>query len=145
MDELVCYKNRWYIPPGLLRRELLRHHHNDEWSGHFAYCRTIDLLKRKYYWPKMSVDVQEYLDSCANCARAKPRRHCPYGELQSLPIPNRPRQDWTLNFITDLPPSVRRGQVFDSILMVVDQYTKYSKYIPSQKNWEVDDLADMLI
>ena len=134
MDKLVCYKNRWYIPPGLLRRELLQHHHDDEWSGHFAYCKTIDLLKRKYYWLKMSVDVQEYLDSCANCARAKLRRHCPYGELQSLLISNGPRQDWTLDFIIDLPPSVRRGQVFDSILVVVDQYTKYSKHIPSRKD-----------
>ena len=119
-DKLVCYKNRWYIPPGLLRRELLRHHHNDEWSGHFAYCWTIDLLKHKYYWPKMSANVQDYLDSCANCVRAKPRRHRFYGKLQSLPIPNRPRQNWTLNFITNLPPSVRRGQVFDSILVVVN-------------------------
>ena len=29
--------------------------------------------------------------------------------------------------------------------MVVDRYTKYSKYIPSQKDWEADDLADVLI
>ena len=125
-NELACYNDRWYIPPGLLRRELLRQHHDDAWAGHFSFKRTVDLLKRKFYWPKMSTDVQEYIDSCPTCRQMKARRHLPYGELQLLPIPTGPQKDWTLDFITDLPPSVCRGQVFDSILVVVDRYTKFS-------------------
>ena len=56
-----------------------------------------------------------------------------------------PQKDWTLDFITDLPPSVCRGQVFDSILVVVDRYTKFSLYIPSRKDWDAENLADALV
>ena len=145
VDEIVCYGDQWYIPPGLLRRELLHQHHDNAWAGHFAHRRTLDLLQRKFYWPKMSADVDEYVKACADCRRTKPRRHLPYGELQSLPIPKGPRQDWTLDFITDLPPSVRRGQVFDAVLVVVDRYTKFARYIPARKDWEAEDMADVLV
>ena len=50
-----------------------------------------------------------------------------------------------MDFITDLPPSARRGLVFDSILVAVDRYTKYTRYIPSRKDWDAVELADSLV
>ena len=144
-DELLCYENRWYLPPGLLRREILRLHHDDPFAGHFAFDRTLDLVRRKYYWPEMINEVREYVEACVNCKRIKAARHLPYGELQSLPFPKGPRQEWTMDFITDLPPSMLRGVAYDSILVIVDCYSKYAIYLPARKDWKAKTFADLVV
>ena len=92
-DELLCYKQKWYVPPGFLCWELLRQHHNDLWVGHFGPCKMLDLLQHYYYWPQMSTKVQEYMNAYHACRLTKPRWHLPYGKLQLLPIPMGPRKD----------------------------------------------------
>ena len=46
-----------------------------------------------------------------------------------------------MDFITDLPPSAGEGTAFDSILVVVDRYTKMLLYIPAKKTITIDELA----
>ena len=55
------------------------------------------------------------------------------------------RQDWTIDFITELPPSLQKGSKFDTILIVVDKFTKYSIYLPAQENWNANTLVDILV
>ena len=49
-----------------------------------------------------------------------------------------------MDFIVKLPPSAWRNQVFDSILVVVDRYTKMARYILCTKRITTDELADLL-
>jgi transposase InsO family protein len=48
-----------------------------------------------------------------------------------------------MDFITDLPPSRWRGQVFNSILVIVDRFTKMARYIPVHKTIDAAELADI--
>jgi hypothetical protein len=50
-----------------------------------------------------------------------------------------------MDFVTDLPPSKRRGKAYDSILVVVDRYTKMARYIPVRKTIDAAQLADTLV
>ena len=51
-------------------------------------------------------------------------RHKPYGKLEPLPVPERPWQKVSLNFITQLL-SLYIGQAeYNTILVIVDRYTK---------------------
>ena len=50
-----------------------------------------------------------------------------------------------MDFITDLPPSKSHGQVYDSILIVIDQFTKLAQYILVRKMIDMPQLADMFI
>jgi hypothetical protein len=143
-DDLLHYEGKYYIPPGRLRRELLKQNHDDPQAGHFGYDKTLELLRRKYYWPLMPADVREYTGSCSKCLQSKPTRHKPYGLLESLPVAEGPRRHWTMDFITDLPPSRYRGLVYDAILVMVDRFTKYSRYIPARKDWDAEFLGDVL-
>ena len=140
--ELLCYNEKWYVPAGLLRRRLLERNHDDPFAGHFGFDRTLDLIRRKYYWAGMYKDVKHYVETCAKCHRAKAVRHKPWGQLSSLPLPRAPFSDMTMDFITDLPPSMRRGLVSDSILVAVDRYTKFAIYIPSRMDWSAEIMAD---
>ena len=61
-------------------------------------------------------------------------RHLPHGELQSLLLLIEPRQDWRMDFITGLSPSKLMNIIFDAILVVIDKYTKFARYILSCKD-----------
>ena len=126
-----------------LRMELLAKYHDDQLAGHFAYEKTLDLLRRNYGWVRMASDVKEYVDSCDVCQRVKAHRHRPYGELQALPIPEEPWKEIAMDFITGLPPSRLDGQVYDAILTVVDRYTKMARYLPTRKKLTARELADL--
>jgi transposase InsO family protein len=140
------FKNRVYVPPEpALRAELLKTYHDDPLAGHFGRAKTVELLTRSYHWLHMERDVKEYIDSCIVCQVAKSLKQRPAGELQSLPQPQRPWQELSMDFITGLPISQRNGVAYDAILVIVDRYTKMARYIPTQKSATASDLADMFI
>jgi hypothetical protein len=66
-------------------------------------------------------------------------------KLQSILMLKESRQDWTMNFITDLSSSKRWNKAYDSILIVIDRYTKYARYIRARKNWTAVQLTDVLV
>jgi len=145
-DRGLLYRNdRLYVPRDqAMQQELLRIHHDDLLAGHFGIERTSELLRRKFYWKGMKQDVEDYVSTCAECQRNKPHRHRPYGNLNSLPIPERPWQEITMDFITGLPPCEYQGRVYDAILVVMDRYTKRAKYIHTMKTLDAAGLADLL-
>ena len=55
-------------------------------------------------------------------------------------------QDLTMDFIVGLPPSINEyGQAADSILVVVDRFTKYSRYYAVQSTIDAPKLADLFM
>ena len=54
-------------------------------------------------------------------------RHKPYGDLQSLPIPIHCWKNLLIDFVTGLP---RKGDSYDSILVIVNRLTKMVYYEP---------------
>jgi hypothetical protein len=68
----------------------------------------------------MRADVDRYTRNCHTCQGSKPNRHALFGVLRPLPIPERPWQDISMDFVTGLPWSNR----CDTIWAVVDQLTK---------------------
>src|ERR1700761_2711626 len=118
----------------------MRMHHDDALAGHFGRAKTLELISRKYFWDSMRKDVEQYVRSCMVCQRSKAKRHRPYGELSSLPMPARAWQEISMDFITDLPPSKRDDCVYDAILVIVDRYTKMNLYIPTTKACTAADL-----
>jgi hypothetical protein len=89
--------------------------------------------------------TQEYVDTCSTCHRIKFVRHKSHDLLQSFSIFERSRQDWTMNFITDLSFSKHREVVYDSMLMMIDRYIKFNLYISSKKTWNAENLTNALI
>src|SRR5882724_7673208 len=80
-----------------------------------------------YYWPGLPVYVKDYCKLCITCSCAKPMHHKPYGLLKQLPIPNKPWNSISMDFIEKLPPS----SSYTSILVIVDRLSKKSLFIPT--------------
>jgi len=142
---LLTWKNRVYVPSQQgIRNEILYLCHDHPYAGHFGVERTAELIKRDFFWKGLDAEVQQYVSSCHVCQEVKFKRHKPYGELQSLPIPEKPFQEVSMDFIVGLPPSRLGAQVFDSILVIVDRFTKFSLYIPTTKKITAEALAQLV-
>ena len=51
-DDLIYWKTLLYIPPSpTLRERVIKENHNHPLAGHPGICRTLDLVKTRYYWP----------------------------------------------------------------------------------------------
>jgi hypothetical protein len=92
-NDLLRWKNKWYIFWNLLKKELLKQNHDDSYVDHFEHEKTLNLLKKKYFWNNMSKNVKKYVDSCSICHRVKFVRHKSHELLQAFSISKNSRQD----------------------------------------------------
>jgi hypothetical protein len=74
-DDFLCFKNAWYVSANFMRRLLLKQNHDDSHARHFNVKKTLELLKRKYYWFAMSQNVKKYVNAYFSCHRIKTIRH----------------------------------------------------------------------
>ena len=136
-----------YVPEDLtIRSEILRVNHDDPWQGgHFGRSRTQKVIKRFYYWPELARDVRKYVSTCDICQRMKSPRHKPYGLLMPIPVPEGPWTDISLDFVTGLPPSARRGTAYDALLVVVDRFSKMIRLVPCGIDIAAEELGEILV
>jgi transposase InsO family protein len=143
-DGLVLFKKRIYIPPAAtLKQVLLELHHDDPLAGHFGERRTSELLKMNFHWERIDQEVKDYVKGCAICQSVASPRHRPYGKLNSLLIPSRPWSELTMDFITGLPQTYFKGSIVDSILVIVDRYTKMALFFAVSITITSDQLAEL--
>ena len=87
----------------------------------------MELIKRKFHWTNLDHDVEDYIRGCPICQGTTVKRHRAYGELQSLPLPKRPWQEISIDFISGLPEVFNGKQYVNCILVIVDRFTKYAR------------------
>lgn len=145
---LLLHEGHVYIPDSNeLRLRILREKHDHPTAGHPGYKKTYELIRREFYWPLMRKFISDYCTSCDICSRAKPSRHKPYALIKFLPIPFRPWESISLDFIVELPISISDldGNTYDAILVIVDRLTKMSIFIPTTGKLDAKGLARLYI
>ena len=115
------------VLPCHLRNYVLHALHDE--VGHMGRDRTLQLVQDRYFWPKMSQHVAEYISVCSRCLRRKTPIN------QKAPLVNitssAPLEILCIDYLT-LEPS--KGNI-ENVLVVTDHFTKYSRAFPckSQK------------
>jgi len=141
----VYYRDRLYIPPvDDVRLQVLHRSHTAAPAGHPGRFKTYDILRRSYFWPRMSRDTATFVMGCNLCARTKSSRTNPLGFLDPLPIPFRPWTDISVDYIGPLPPCKYKGLEFTHVLVVVDRLTKMRHFIPVPDT-TAEGLADAFV
>jgi RNase H-like domain found in reverse transcriptase/Integrase zinc binding domain len=120
---------------------ILQSFHDHPVSGHFGVNKTLSVIRREYTWPNIQEFVADYVKSCTTCARSKAKQHKPYGLLHQLPIPLRPWESISMDFIEQLPDS----EGFTAILVVVDRFSKQALFIPTHDTITSAQLAELFI
>lgn len=100
---------------------LLQEYHDTPTGGHAGVTKTMARLSENFTWPGLRDDVTRFIANCLDCQLTKyyeAKRSA--GLLCPLPIPYRPWEDLSMDFIVGLPPY--HGQT--TIFVVVDHFSK---------------------
>jgi hypothetical protein len=152
-DGCVYWKGMLWVPNDEhLIQKILESEYNTKIAGHMGQDKTIELVRRNLWWPKMDAQIIDFVQSCVDCQKDKATCHQPYGLLNPLELSYSPWQSIAMDFITDLPESEGCNQLW----VIIDRFTKMAHFIPLQKDqktaqldlvkifvWEVFRLHDL--
>jgi hypothetical protein len=115
-------------------------------AGYYRVEKTLELLRRSWYWENMKGNICNYYRECNICQKVKAKRHLPYSLLSSLLQPERPWSEISIDFITGLPPykNPAGGPDFNTILIVINRYSKMAKYITYYKTVNSPELTKII-
>ncbi|KAF8757331.1 hypothetical protein RHS01_04118 [Rhizoctonia solani] len=138
---LLFYQGQIVVPDvGTLRADLLRIFHDSPLAGHPGRQRTLELLSRNYYWPGICTDTYWHVDSCKTCQRIRKPKYTSIPP-QPLELPTRPWQHVSYDMIVDLPKDGNHN----SILVIVDSFTKYGIFVKCSKKLKAPELAELFL
>ncbi|MBW0485750.1 hypothetical protein O181_025465, partial [Austropuccinia psidii MF-1] len=120
---------------------ILQKRHDSPLAGHPGQEKTLKLVKWDFHWSRMTQFIKDYVSSCQQCSRNKNIHHKKFGFLKPLPIPNGPWICLSMDFITQLLLS----NSFDSMLVIVERFSKMAVFIPTMSSITSLDLAHLFI
>jgi hypothetical protein len=142
----VWYKDGQQVVTGDIKdkRCIIQSHHDTPVHRHPGISKTIQLTERLYWWPKMRLDITEYVKGCADCQQHKVNTQPTKAPLQPIypKLEATPFETVALDFIVKLPVS----QGYDLILTITDQgCTKAAIFIPCNKDITAEETAALYI
>ena len=146
-------KGHWSLTDGLLKRygrvvvpeslrtSLLTEAHCQIASAHLGATKTKQIVRARYYWYKMSDDIEQFVRNCHACRRSTVLRDKTPSLLHLLPIADRPWQHLSVDFKSF--PKDRRG--FDTIAVFVNRFGKRPISIPCYRTVDAPELARLYL
>jgi hypothetical protein len=138
-EGLLYRANKLRVPASSIRLLQLQEAHGGGLMGHFGVKKMEDVLAAHFFWPRMRREVERYVSCCTTCNKAKSRLN-PHGLYMPLPVPPAPWEDIGTDFHLGLPRTKRRR---DSVLVVVDHFSKMAHFIPCHKTDNASHVADL--
>ena len=136
-NDILHYRGRLYVPKQMIPT-ILESEHDNKVAGHFGQEKTIELLRRNFWWRGMDTDITAYILVCPDCQRDRSRRHRRYSLLSPLELPYAPWQSIAMDFITKLP----RSNGCTELWVVIDRFSKMAHFIPLEEDKKIaKDLA----
>uniref|UniRef100_A0A669BQ97 Gypsy retrotransposon integrase-like protein 1 n=1 Tax=Oreochromis niloticus TaxID=8128 RepID=A0A669BQ97_ORENI len=121
VKEKMCGKqSRQLVLPARYRSMVLRSLHDE--CGHMGAERTTELIKERFYWPRMAAEIEQYIRTCGRCISRKtlPQRASPLNQITS----NGPLDLVCIDFLQIEPDS--KGVA--NVLVVTDHYTRMHRH-----------------
>jgi len=123
-----------------LRRDVIDSVHSPSYAAHGGRDKTLELVKRTFYWPKMDQDVADFVKKCFKCQTNKSSNQKKAGLLQPVEIPNQFWECVTTDLITQLPPT---SSGYDAVVVFVDKLSKMVKVEPCHSDIDATTFAKL--
>lgn len=114
------------ILPAQYKSMVLKSMHDD--IGHLGIERTTELVRNRFYGPKMASEIATYIQNCGRCVARKslPHRAAPMQQIMS----NGPLDLVCMDFLSIEPDS--KG--IANVLVITGHYTKVCSGIPDKRS-----------
>ena len=116
-------ENYQLVLPQKYRSLTMKKLHND--IGHQGRAKTLDLVRDRYYWPRMVTDVEEWVRKCVHCkvSRGVAEKTPPVNIVTSQLLELVCLDHLTLEMS-------RRG--YANVLVMIGHFTSYAQAIPTR-------------
>lgn len=128
------------VLPKPLREQVMQAHHDDLMAGHMGFYKTTQRISQWYYWPSMTTDIKQWIDSCQVCQQHKKSQEKKKGKLVPIEA-ERPFELMGLDILTDLPTTARGNK---HIVVFTDYYTKWPEAFAVQAK-DAQTVAKLLL
>ncbi|KAI5616885.1 hypothetical protein C0J50_23556 [Silurus asotus] len=124
------------VLPSVFKEVVLKATHDE--LGHLGIERTTDLLRSRFFWPKLAGDVEQYIKNCGECVTRKTPCHraAPLHHISS----NGPMDLVCIDFLSMEPDPTG----ISNVLVVTDHFTRYAQAFPS-RNQKAQTVAKILV
>lgn len=123
------------VLPQEYQEMVLKSLHDDH--GHLGVDKTLELVRDRFYWPKMTASVEDHCKWCSRCVKRKtlPKKAATMVNIAT----DAPMQLVCIDFLS-LEPDRKNHS---SILVVTDHFTRYSQAYPT-KDQKASTVAKIL-
>jgi hypothetical protein len=144
-DNRIYYRNQLFVPANdEFKMQIIYRTYSSGPVGHPGRMKTIELIGRSYFWPRMTQDIQAFVKACEFCSRTKASRSAFFGYLHLLPVPFQAWQNILINCVIFLPICEKNGEKYNHIAVIVCRLTKMRHFIPT-KGLTAAELADAFV
>lgn len=149
-DEKICkrtscneeepYQWKLWIPTTLTHKVIEKAHVTTT-AAHGGIAKTLDRIRRFFYWPRMTLQVREYIRSCQICNETKPANPNLRPSIGQEVVTERPFQKLYIDFLGKYPRS-KGGNSY--IFIVVDHFSKFT-FLKAMKDATANNVIQFLV
>ena len=127
------------VPKGI-QDEILKFSHDHRLSGHLKTKKTLERLRRRFYWSGYRRNVELHCRNCIQCNARKGTTKKPKSALKTYTVGS-PMQRCAMDIMGPLPPT-QQGNKY--ILVISDYFTKWTEAYP-MPDQEATTVANLLV
>ncbi|GFT92148.1 retrovirus-related Pol polyprotein from transposon 412 [Trichonephila clavipes] len=102
--------------------------HESVYGGHMGVKKTKERIKYNFFWPNMSGEIAEFVQTCKGCQLRKPEKIGDRASITPIVRPELPFDIVNIDVIGRIQPPSGRGHKY--VLCMMDQYTRWPEAVP---------------
>ncbi|GFU99799.1 retrovirus-related Pol polyprotein from transposon 412 [Trichonephila clavipes] len=102
--------------------------HESVFGGHMGVKKTKERIKYNFFWPNMSGEIAEFVQTCKGCQLRKPEKIGDRSPITPIVRPELPFEIVNIDVIGPIQPPSGRGHKY--VLCMMDQHTRWPEAVP---------------
>jgi len=141
----LFFKNGKVAIPDIfeVKKDVLIESHDSLNGGHLGINKTLEKVKRCFWWAGMNLDIENHVKICPACQLSKYRCHKPKGQTFDFQPATSPWEVVHVDFAGPFKHTAPGG--YNRICVFTDSFTKLAIFVKCKTTITSEKLADLYI